>query len=410
MWGAVGGLLRAQGGPEGPAGHDFLGLDRNYIGNHVRGMWHFYHQLSRLEAGRIRTINIVHIGDSHIQADWFSGETRRLLQRRFGSAGRGLVFPYALAKTNSPGDIHSYSNVSWEIDRIISSENYLPIGLSGITLRTHRPDFSLQLKVDDAPGLDYRFNKVTVLTGSDQDHFDLLASARPIELVQKYGSEKEVFPISLSSRSLNPFTSTVYLSDLTHQIHLQAQPNRNRQQQATFYGLVLENFNARGILYHTIGVNSAQYRHYARADVFAEQLQALRPDLVIISLGTNESVGYFSEERFFQQVDDLVHNIEQYMPHTAILFTTPPDAYYQGKTNAKVNLCREVLLRYAFNNDLSCWDLYEVMGGENSVDQWYHAGLAGRDRLHFTKAGYELQGKLLYEAILHGYDAYLSGR
>ena len=402
--------------------YNFLHAEDNYIGNHTRGMKHFYRQLSRLEEDRIRTINVVHIGDSHIQADWFSGELRRLLQDEFGTAGRGLVFPYSLANTNSPGDIHSQSNVSWHIDRIISSENYLPIGLSGITLRTYRPDFSLKVEVDDAPGLDYRFNKVTVFTGSDPDHFDLLASTEPlkegapiksatlapISTVFGTANEEELFPITLASRGINHFTSTIYLPELTHHIYLQAWPDLERQRQATLHGLVLENFNASGILYHTIGVNSAQYRHYAAADIFAEQLQALSPDLVIISLGTNESVGYFNRERFFNQVDELVHNIESHLPHAAIVFTTPPDAYYRGKVNSNVDICRQVLLDYAFNNDLSCWDLYHVMGGTNSVEQWYQSGLAGRDRLHFTKSGYELQGKLLFEAIMKGYDAYLS--
>ena len=47
-------------------------------------------------------INIVHIGDSHIQADYFSGMLRMCLQKQFGNAGRGLIFPYKVAKTNEP--------------------------------------------------------------------------------------------------------------------------------------------------------------------------------------------------------------------------------------------------------------------------------------------------------------------
>ena len=56
----------------------------------------------------------MHIGDSHIQADWWTGYLRIRLQELFGSAGRGLVFPYQLAGTNSPTDIRSGSNQIWE--------------------------------------------------------------------------------------------------------------------------------------------------------------------------------------------------------------------------------------------------------------------------------------------------------
>ncbi len=45
------------------------------------------------------------------------------------------------------------------------------------------------------------------------------------------------------------------------------------------------------------------------------------------------------------------------------------------------------------------WNLFEVMGGKNGMKRWYKANLAGKDRIHFTKAGYTLQGELLYEAL-----------
>jgi len=391
--------------------YPFIRSDRNYVDNHVRGLRHFYHRLEKLEAGKIRTVNIVHIGDSHIQADWFSGQVRIELQRRFGSAGRGLVFPYSVARTNSPTDIHSYSSVDWQVQRNVTSNPKLPTGVSGITLRTRSPDFGLNLRVDHGPeGLDYSFNKVTLFTGKTNDHFDLLASTRPFNPADAQG-KKDVFPITLAARAINDFTTTVYLPETTQELYLRARPTSGLQQQATLYGLVLENYNRSGILYHMIGVNGARYEHYANSNYFAEQLQALQPDLVILSLGTNETVWGFNEERFFQEVDQLVHRIEQYMPHAAIVFTTPPDAYRKGsEVNPAVNRCREVLLNYAFGNDLAAWDLYEVMGGTGSVNDWYLAGLAGRDRLHFTKSGYELQGKLLSQAILLGYDTYLAGR
>lgn len=445
--------------------YPFIQTDRNFVDNHTRGLHHFYRRLEMLEAGKIRTVNVVHIGDSHIQADWFSGQVRVELQQRFGSAGRGLVFPYSVARTNSPTDIHSTSSVSWEVQRNVTSNPKLPTGISGITLRTPRPDFGLNLRIDDGPnGLDYSFNKVTLFTGKTDDHFDLLASTEPFtatastaenvyhevkageslgSIAADYGTTTEalqrlngiddlmiyagqkllirqpaqpqakarVFPITLAARAINDFTTTVYLPETTRELYLRARPTSGQQQQATLYGLVLENYNRSGILYHMIGVNGARYEHYAASSYFAEQLQALQPDLVILSLGTNETVWGFNEERFFREVDQLVHRIEQYMPHAAIIFTTPPDAYRSGKAvNPAVNRCREVLLNYAFGNDLAAWDLYEVMGGTGSVNDWYGAGLAGKDRLHFTKSGYELQGKLLSHAIFLGYDTYRAGR
>jgi len=45
------------------------------------------------------------------------------------------------------------------------------------------------------------------------------------------------------------------------------------------------------------------------------------------------------------------------------------------------------------------FDQFEIMGGLQSMEKWRLAKLAQNDRIHFTKAGYELIGKLLFNAI-----------
>ena len=39
------------------------------------------------------------------------------------------------------------------------------------------------------------------------------------------------------------------------------------------------------------------------------------------------------------------------------------------------------------------------MGGLKSMEKWQHAGLAQRDKVHFTRAGYLLVGDLFYDAF-----------
>jgi len=73
----------------------------------------FFNKLLKLENGDTNQISILHIGDSHIQADFLTREIRKDLQLRFGNAGRGLVFPLRVAGTNEPVDYHSSTNVSW---------------------------------------------------------------------------------------------------------------------------------------------------------------------------------------------------------------------------------------------------------------------------------------------------------
>jgi hypothetical protein len=59
---------------------------------------------------------------------------------------------------------------------------------------------------------------------------------------------------------------------------------------------------------------------------------------------------------------------------------------------------------------MSTWDLFEVMGSAGSIQLWQKSALAGPDLIHFTKEGYQLQGRLLFEALMAGYQNYAKVR
>ena len=62
-------------------------------------------------------------------------------------------------------------------------------------------------------------------------------------------------------------------------------------------------------------------------------------------------------------------------------------------------LAREVFYRLARATDGAVWDQFEIMGGLESMDKWRQDKLAQNDRIHFTKAGYELLGTLFTSAF-----------
>ena len=68
---------------------------RSVRGQHGGQQAHRVHAaLAKLEDGQAPDpVTILHLGDSHIATDNITGELRRLLQARFGDAGRGLMMP-----------------------------------------------------------------------------------------------------------------------------------------------------------------------------------------------------------------------------------------------------------------------------------------------------------------------------
>ena len=58
--------------------------------------------------------------------------------------------------------------------------------------------------------------------------------------------------------------------------------------------------------------------------------------------------------------------------------------------------------------DVAYWDLYRMMGGQNSMAQWvrHSPAYAGPDYVHFTPAGAKLVGETLSRSFLTYYDFY----
>src|SRR5882757_951751 len=76
----------------------FLKLEENYVRN-VVALSDFYEKLYKLRKGENYRVQIVQMGDSHIQADYLTRAVRRNFQIEFGNAGRGLIIPGRLART-----------------------------------------------------------------------------------------------------------------------------------------------------------------------------------------------------------------------------------------------------------------------------------------------------------------------
>ena len=91
----------------------------------------FFEKLYQLEQTKQGKINIVHIGDSHIQADLFTAKIRSQFQNVYGNGGFGFTFPYSVAKTNNSAPIRYSASGSFQSYRNLYADSSKPVGLSG---------------------------------------------------------------------------------------------------------------------------------------------------------------------------------------------------------------------------------------------------------------------------------------
>ncbi len=460
------GMLHAQADSTLQQRYSFLVTDSNRIQN-VHALDAFYKKVDDLQQGKRKQVRIVHIGDSHLQADFLTGEARRLLQEQFGNAGRGFVFPYKAAKTNGPSDYRFGGYGDWTSKRAVFPDESFPIGLGGITLKSSDTNAMVYLTVKEEYQAQLAFNKVTVFRQPGINQFDLALGVEIPVIHQSSSADGYTFHTVRSGENLGviarnartsvsqikswnnlrsdlirpgqklivgviyrpvvqeethyndiycmpamdgPVAVACQLPALSTSVYIRHLPATPTQNSSIIYGLSLENTKASGILYHTIGVNGAQYSHFCKAQYFAEQIAALQPDLIIFSLGTNEAFATeLGEQDLYGWVDSLVSTLAKQNPESALMICSQPDSYKRRRYKNDRNLMiRSTLKSYANNRYTAFWDMNEVMGGYGSMNDWYRAGLTAKDKVHFSATGYRIQGELMYNALMRGYELYRS--
>jgi lysophospholipase L1-like esterase len=379
--------------------YKFIDFTYNEIQNNESALKNFYNLLYLQEKNNNQKINISHIGDSHIQADFFSGKVRRSFQRKFGNAGRGLVFPYRVAKTNEPWGVHSEGHGVWESKRCVFYEKPLPIGISGITIKCTDSSSEVSINVLNQEDMDYRFDRLTLFHEKGAEAFDLLA------LDQSHNIRGF---INSNLVQKEKFVSRIQLDTLISYIKFKSYKRDSSVQKFTqIYGVYLEKGNS-GIVYNMTGVNGAEFPHYNRASLFQEQEKILNNNLFIISLGTNDLVPTHPNiSRIILDIDTLVSNLRFYNPDASILITGSGDFLKKRKVKNKfTELFSDSLSSYCKVHNIAYWDWFRIMGGLGSINLFFKKGLAQADKLHLTRAGYELEGELLYYALMQGYESF----
>lgn len=356
----------------------------------------FFDKLKALENNESKKTHIVHIGDSHIQADYFSGKVRELFKEdiRFPMHGRGFTFPYRVAKTNNPMNYSvRYSGV-WEGKKSVSSKHYSQWGLSGITAVTSTPNGTIAIN-PNRESVDYDIKRVKVFYPvSDPSSFEATLLLDSGNVLESY----------LTGDGYMEFVLLKPQSAVTIKI-VKSSPSQSK---FVLQGVLLESEQS-GVVYSATGLNGAEVPTYFRCDDFNKQLAQLNPDLIIISLGTNDAYkAHFDPVQFHADYRKLISGIRKYLPDVDILLTTAGDSYRRRKPNKHIEQVADQLLSLAKEMHVAVWDFYRVMGGLKSIKSWKEHGLCANDLLHLSQKGYELQGELFFQALDMAYEEYCS--
>lgn len=347
-------------------------------------------------------VSIIHIGDSHIQADFATSEIRNNLQFDFGNAGRGLITPLKMSSTNEPNDYTFSSTQGWNSVKLMNQSWARTMGFTGTSITPVNAKSNFFIATSEKED----YNPFSAITVFHNGQFFVTSV-----------TDNDGNPLSFVSEPSKNYTHISITTDVTA-----ARIYFDSAGDLTLYGVNLSGSRP-GLFYHTIGNNGATYNIYNRIGKVGEGIAPLHPSLVILSLGTNEAFGKVDAGNLKNEIDRLVGNIKKANPEAEILLVTPMECqrstYTTVKTgkkkgrkkrstkkvrsykiNENIVKVRNVINDYGKQNHIAVYDWYYIAGGDGASGKWISEGLFSNDRVHHSLKGYKLHGLLLYQALI----------
>lgn len=378
--------------------------DLSFPDNHANETVLYGKLTNMLKTGKGR-VNILHIGGSHVQAGVLSNQIRmnlataqdRSTGKRWGGADRGLIFPFSAMKTDAPGDYQITYTGTWKRSRCISQSLDADLGLAGAAVMTTDPKSTLSVNLKNKA---WSFKQLRVLGEATSDDVypvvvvdgDTLQPAKPADGIgYLFTMPKETITCTIAFRGLKASAKAGV-----------------SEPKFTLRGM-LPMSDRSGITYTASGINGAAVPSWLKCVHFQKELSLLPPDLVIFGIGINDackSESEFSPEKFKANYRKLISRIQAVNPKCTFIFITNNDSYYNKRLNPNTPRAEQAFIELAREYNGGVFNVYRIMGGWASSEQWVKNGYMWGDHVHFRSNGYKLLGDLLSNAIINDFSLY----
>lgn len=378
----------------------------NLLGDTTSGMGLFFKSLASLGKSK-KKVRVAYFGDSVIEGDLISENLRRKLQKIYGGYGVGFVATTSAVASFRKTIVHSYSP-NWNSTSLVNpAYKGQEVGISGYGFfapidsttadSTHRKyAWARYWTVKNRIQLN-KFRDVRLFYGS---------SAEPSKMIF-YDGNKSLLHTLDKKQAVNEVLLSAHASLHTAQIGVSSYARQNIYGVSfeSDSGIILDNFSLRG--------NSGiALRRIPQATLQGFQ-QYLNYDLIILHYGLNVlSSTYANFDWYERGMDKVLVHIKKAFPNTAILIIGISDksSKIDGTFVTEPNL--KFLLKAQYNlaktHHTGFFNLYDGMGGENSMVSWVQAdtALANKDYTHFNFRGAEKVSEIIYQWINQNYNEF----
>jgi lysophospholipase L1-like esterase len=345
-------------------------------------------KLHELKTGKKRKVRIAYFGDSMIEGDLLTQTLRKLLQQAFGGNGVGFV-PITSQVAQFRQTVTDNFSDGWE-DVNFKSGNSNRLFFSGHLF--HTSSASVQMTDQTITDSTAVIEK-SILCGYMSAPVSITVNNRSFPL--KPG--KAFNRISLG----NDKNTGIRLAVANDQLPVYGISFESSS------GIVVDNFSFRGIT----GIE------WGRVDSsFLESIEENNPyDLIIFQYGVN--LLFRPNDKNFswyaRAMLPVVKKFRNCFQETDFLLISTADRAFRYGTQYKSAIGIDSLIKVqaalAFETNSSFYNLFETMGGTNSIVDWAgrKPSLANKDYVHPNHKGAEVLGNLFFEAIMRDYEKYV---
>ncbi len=360
------------------------------------------HKLKR-DSGSVR---IAYYGDSIIEGDLITQDLRAAFQKAFGGNGAGYlpiaseVAPFRITVT------HDFSP-DWKTVSILQRHRTDPVGIAGQVFLPGCPKSEGKEPFCSA-WVEYKA----------PTRWPSLKEFKSLRLF--YSGAEAPAAIECAADGREPVFVDLEPGDEIKQAVLKFDPPARRIKltvrgrnafpvYGAFWdgegGLQVDNFALRG--------NSGLALAEIPAGVLQEFDRLLDYRLIILHFGTNVTSPDQQDYSWYRAgMAKVVRHFQAAFPNASILLIGAGDRSYKADTEymtiPTVPLLVETQRRAAADTGAAFWDLYEAMGGLNSMVGWvnHNPVLAALDYTHLSAAGSRRVAEFLYNALMVRFKTY----
>lgn len=361
-----------------------------------------------------KNVRVIHYGDSQLEGDRMTSLFRARMQEKFGGSGPGLVAAKPLV-----------SSMSIMQEQSESMFRYTQYGRRDTTV-DHRRYGAMAIFSRFSPIVpDSMVNEKEIKTG----WFSFTKSNIGYGGTRVYDQIRMFYGFNRAEFNIKVFTDGTLFADETipagkrlmvKQWNFKTTPNKvmiimEGADSPDIYGLSLE--SSLGLVVDNISMRGGSGTSFGALDYipFKPMLDSLRPKLLLLQYGGN-TVPYIKDEKsaknyggqFKRQIDYL----KKLIPDVSVIVIGPGDmsTKVDGEMQSYPMLIhvRDALRQAAFDAGAGFFDIYEAMGGHNSMIEWAEAepALAAPDYVHFAPKGAKIIAEAFIKSFMADYEAY----